>query len=160
MREKAMRPRVYTAADAVAENPTREDSFISKLVKYIPTEVVTAYVAIADALKPSAEVVKDAIKNDKPVDYTILWVVFWVLLILAPIYTWFFTQEAGKPKPVFQTVVSPIAFTVWVFVLGGPFTELKDGLNQPALGFVIMVITLLLIVIAEKIFVKVPPPSN
>jgi hypothetical protein len=46
----AIRPRVYTARDAACDAATSEDSYLTKVVKYIPAEIVAAYVAAARAL--------------------------------------------------------------------------------------------------------------
>lgn len=148
---KSLRPRVYTKADAAADPTVEPDGFLKKIVKYIPTEIVAAYVALADALKPTAAV------SPEPADYSWLWGVFWILLVLTLPYTWFFTQETGKPKPIFQTIVAPIAFTAWVFALGGPFTEIKAEIGQPAIGTVALVLVLLMIPLVERIFVPSPP---
>lgn len=148
---KALRPRVYTARDAAADPTTKPDGYLQKIVKYIPAEIVAAYVALADA-------VPTKMQDNKPLENPTLWIIYWILLVLTPLYTWFFTQEVNKPKPVFQTVVAPIAFTAWVFAIGGPFAKCKFDLNQPAIGTIVLIVTLLLIPLAEHIFIPTPPP--
>ncbi|MFL6233983.1 MAG: hypothetical protein ACJ76N_12685 [Thermoanaerobaculia bacterium] len=152
-RIKALRPRVYTERDAQADPPTKPDGYLQKIVKYIPAEIVAAYVALADLVPPKLE-------DNKPLDNPTLWVIYWILLVLTPLYTWFFTQEANKPKPVFQTVVAPIAFTAWVFAIGGPFAKLKSDWDQPAIGTIVLIVVLLLIPLAERIFIPPPPPPG
>ena len=159
---KALRPRVYTAVDKETDPTVKPDGFLQKVVKYIPTEIVTAYVALADLLKPTAEALKKAVDNKATESevaklYLPLWIAFWILLALTPLYTWFFTQEAGKPKPIFQTCVAPIAFTAWVFALSGPFTQFKDKIGIPGLASAILIIVLLIIPLVERIVVKPPP---
>ncbi len=138
--EKSLRPRVYSAQDAVLDPNTKPDGFLQKIVKYIPTEIVAAYVAIPSLLD-----------QDKS-----KWIIFYILLGITPLYTWFFTKQPGLTKPIYQTITAPIAFTVWAFALGGPFEKLKEAWTEPKIGSVVMILTTILIPLAERIFVKNP----
>lgn len=156
---KAVRPKVYTVADAAADPSVRPDGFMQKVVKYIPTEIVAAYVAVANILQPTEAALKTAGADPGLVAklYTPLWVVFGVLLVLTPIYTWLFAQEPNKPKPIYQSIVAPIAFTAWVFAIGGPFTALKGMKELPSgIGSVVLILVLLIIPIAERVFAQKP----
>ena len=90
--------------------PTPDD-YGSRILKYIPAEVVTVYIAVqgiitaADPAGPNA---------------TILWIAFGILLALTPVYLWRITHVTKAP----QLVIATVAFAVWVFALGGPFAFL------------------------------------
>ena len=141
-----LRPRVVTAQDAAADPSVSEDSFFAKVVKYIPAEIVAGYVAAEGALEQAQDSV--------PLE-SLLWIVSGVLLVLTPIWTYFATQQPGKPGPVFQAVVAPIAFAAWVFALGGPFAF--RAWYQPVYGTLIIILVTIAIPLAEKIFVR---PAN
>ncbi|GAB3877183.1 hypothetical protein GCM10028824_36670 [Hymenobacter segetis] len=138
---KATRPRVYTEKDVAADPTVKEDGYLQKLVKYIPIEIVTAYTATSSAVQN---------KNGP-----LLLVIYYFLLALTPLYTWFLTQEPNKPKPLFQTIISPIAFSAWVFALEGPFDKVKEHWNEPAMGTFVLTGTVLMIPVLERIFLAV-----
>ncbi len=101
---------VLQALHATGQNP---DDLKSAILKYIPAEVVTAFVAV-DAAFRAASAVPDGLP----------WLVFGILWLLTPIYVWRATTEAGKPPAKAQIIVSTISFFVWVVTLGGPFSTL------------------------------------
>lgn len=139
--EKSLRPKVYTERDKASDPQTRPDGFLQKIVKYIPSEIVAAYVAIANILQPPP----GAQANDN----TLLWI-FIGLLILTPIYTYIFSYETGKPRPIYQTVVAPIAFASWVFALpGNPLAPFTGG-NHQSIGSVVLILVLIAIPMVEQ----------
>lgn len=89
---------------------TQADDYTSKLVKYIPSEVVALYIALGSILGTS----------DKS-DGALYWVVFAVCLIGTGLYLWRVTNVTK----VTQIVISVVAFFVWAFALGGPFELLS-----------------------------------
>ncbi|MGQ9626202.1 MAG: hypothetical protein ACUVV0_04770 [Anaerolineae bacterium] len=137
-----LRPRVYTALDAARDPTTKEDNYLAKVVKYIPGEIVAAYVAASGALTTA----KDAVPLE-----TVLWIVTGVLLVLTPLWILIATAEPGKPRPVFQAVAATIAFICWVFALGGPFAF--QPWYVPVYGTLVLIFSTLVIPLAEKAFV-------
>ncbi len=89
------------------------DDYISKLIKYIPAEVITLYLFV------------DGILNSFTASPVMNWVVFFLLLVLTPIYMWRMTQEASKSPAWDQIIVSFVSFALWVYVIGGPFEALS-----------------------------------
>jgi hypothetical protein len=71
--------------------------------------------------------------NVAPVDH---WTALWVITVLAtacvPIYMYFATQERGKPLWS-QILVSSVAFPIWVFAIGGPFSLLPQLVSSESL---------------------------
>ena len=66
-----------------------------RFVKYIPAEIVAAFLAIDGILKAATGI-----------SGLTIWIVFAVLLILAPIYTWHATKLQGLPPAWTQVGVS------------------------------------------------------
>lgn len=48
---------------------------------------------------------------------------FIILLIITPIYIWRVTTVTELPPAVSQIIISTLLFAVWLFALGGPFTN-------------------------------------
>lgn len=135
----ALRPRVRTARDAACDASAGEDAYITKVVKYIPAEVVAAYVAASRALEGAA--------GQVPLE-TLLWAVTVILTALAPLWILFAAAEPGKPRPAFQAVASAVAFVCWVFALGGPFGF--QAWYRPVYGTLVLILATLVMPLAER----------
>jgi hypothetical protein len=94
----------------------RPDAYFDRLLKYIPGEVVAAWVAVSNVIKSGS-------KGDPKADL-ILWIAFVVGLFVTGIWVWQQTKVPALPTARLQIVVSLAAFVVWVFALGGPFATL------------------------------------
>jgi hypothetical protein len=90
------------------------DGYFDKIVKYIPADIVAAWVAISALVKGATGI---------PVD-TVLWISFAVGLVLTAWWTWTQTSVPGQPPAVKQIIISTLAFAVWVFAIGAPFDTL------------------------------------
>jgi hypothetical protein len=104
------------AGDITAATPApalskrlRPDDYQGRLLKYIPTEVVVVYVLLDGMLRSAAP--------GLPIP-AIRWVVFFAL----PAGTWLYLQRVEKVSKLQQLLISTVAFAVWVFSLGGPFS--------------------------------------
>jgi hypothetical protein len=124
------------------------DSYFEKLVKYIPADILAAYVAITGI---TASV-------NPPV--WLGWGVFAVLLALTPLYVCYVktTPTGFGPGKIFHWVTACLAFTAWVFAMGGPFTTFPW--YQPYLGSVVLILTTLIIPVLEGQFYPCKPPLN
>ncbi len=89
------------------------DSYFTKILKYIPAEIISGYVAINAIFKSITDV-----------STVFHWIVVAALTALTGLYIWRLTNEPQKPPAVSQIIISTVAFVVWVFALGGPFTEM------------------------------------
>ena len=90
------------------------DDYKTKVIKYIPAEIVTAYVTLEGILKASPNATN-----------AVYWFVFLVLLALTPLYIWKVTSQPNKKPAWDQIIVSFFSFIVWVMALGGPFATLS-----------------------------------
>lgn len=104
-----------------------EDDYLSKVVKYIPAEIVAVFVTINGILKP-----------DPNVPAIFHWLLFIVLLVLTPLYIWRFASVKGLPPPYAQVAISTISFIIWVFALGGPFDFL--GWYKSIYGSILLIL--------------------
>lgn len=110
-----------------------EDDYPSKVVKYIPVEIVAGFLTL------------DGILSASSVPTFAHWLVFILLLVLTPIYTWRFTtvrSQAVKklhlPPAKAQIIIATVSFLIWVFAIGGPFKFLS-GYN-PVYGSVLLIL--------------------
>lgn len=101
------------------------DDYKDRLLKYIPAEVVAAYLAV-QGIVPS---IADAEASD-----AILLIAFLFLLIATPFYL---RRVANITKKV-QLSISTASFFVWVMSVGGPFTQIQG--YDVAIGAVVLIL--------------------
>lgn len=92
-----------------------KQQFSDKLVKFIPTEIVGAYMVLSGIIgfvPLSAETTADKTAT------LLIQIVFFVLLALTPVYLWRVSNVRYKT----QLFISTVSFAVWVYTLGGPFS--------------------------------------
>lgn len=110
---------------------TTVDDYKDRLVKLIPSEIVTAYITILGLISGAAG------EGNKT---TLLWVVFLVLVVLTPFYLYFISKVTKIAQIIFTTV----AFVIWVVVAGSPFPTLL-GYSASFIGSIILIIYTLFI---------------
>ena len=108
-RVRALPPKALGAA--AAAQPVEIDSYFDKVLKYIPADIVAAWLAVTGLVSSARDIPRQ----------TVLWVAFGSGLILTAWWTWRQATVPGRKPPVTQAVISTSAFAVWVFALGGPF---------------------------------------
>ena len=109
-------------------NTGKIDDYFSKLLKYIPTEIVGGWIAITGLIKSAAGIPTN----------TILWILLIVFTVMTAAYILQQTSEPKKPRAVKQTTISTIAFIVWVFALGEPFSSLS--FYRPVYGSILLIL--------------------
>lgn len=109
-----MTRRVVTVQLEAAGAAPKLDTYFDKIVKYIPGDIVAAWVAVSGLVKSATDVPTS----------TVLWVCFAVGVALTAAWTWKQTNVEGQPAAVQQIIISTVAFCVWVFALGAPFDTL------------------------------------
>ncbi len=103
-----------------------KDSYISRLLKNIPSEIIAAYLALDGLLKSKIVSINASI---------LLWIIFAVLLVATPFWMIF----VEKTKMYRQVVFATISFIVWVMVIGsGPFETL--GGYDTIIGSILLII--------------------
>jgi hypothetical protein len=123
------------------------DSYFEKLIKYIPADVVAAWLAIDGILKD---------QGNHPIWLT--WAVFAFLTVLTPLYVVFMktTPPGFGPTKTFHWMASTLAFVVFVFALGGPFALTFDW-YRPLFGTVVLILTTLVLPLLERFFTRQLP---
>jgi hypothetical protein len=116
----------------------KPDSFQSKLLKLIPSEIVGVYLTIFGIIKSTYG---EITFNDT--SGIIIWVVFGILLIMTPLYLKF----VMKITKGMQIALTTLGFIIWVLTIGGPFSTLEPGDSKliPLLGAILLPIYTLFI---------------
>ena len=112
------------------------DTYMSRVLKYIPSEIVMAYVAIEGVLRASY--------GPSQTHQTLLWIILAIMTILAPLWLW----RVMRVRRLSQLFVSTLSVPVWLFALGGPFEYLVW--YRPGLGAVVLPIYTLLVPIVLR----------
>lgn len=123
-------------------------SYFERLIKFIPGELVAAYLAVDGVLR---EAVLAA-------PLWTHWTAFLALLILCPLYVIYRPthSELTEHSERFHAVASFVAFAVWVFALGGPFVHTWPDLYRPVFGSLLLIITTLALPVLEKMATNLP----
>ncbi len=107
-------------AVAGAANQTDTDNYATRMVKYIPAEVIAFYLA-ADKLFAKAPELASATRADEFVAKNLYYfsvAVFVIGLLFTPLYLWRSKTAANEPWGV-HAVVSMIAFAIWAYAVRG-----------------------------------------
>ncbi len=112
--------------------PGEIDTYFDKVVKYIPADIVTAWVAVTGLVSSARDLPRQPI----------LWVAFAIGLILTACWTWKQAAVPGRRPPATQAIISTGAFAVWVFALGGPFQHVP---GQQLYGSLLLILYTLVV---------------
>lgn len=112
---------------------TQVDTYFDKIIKYIPADIVGAWVAVGGLINSASDIPRN----------TVLWIAFGIGVILTAVWTWKETTVKNKAPAITQIFISTIAFAVWVFALGDPFTTL--GFYRPLYGSLLLILYTLIV---------------
>jgi hypothetical protein len=127
--------RVITSSPHSNKTGETVDSFAARVVKYIPADVVAAWITVNSLIKPTP-----TNSTTDQTDYPVLFGVFAVFVVLTVLWTWQTTKEPNMPVAKRQILVSTISFIVWVFAIGGPFQYFGAVSARPYLGGIVLII--------------------
>ena|SRR6266550_1784577 len=118
------------------------DSYSSKLIKYIPTEIVMGYVALSGGIKTFA--------NGQ--EFTWFCVISITLLVFTPLYLFKATQSSKSCYK--HCVAGTLAFAAWVFATGGPFERFQTvgahvGWYNRGIGSLVLILVCLSLPLVE-----------
>ncbi len=105
------------------------DSYTDKIVKLVPADVVAAWLAVTTALKSAKT----------PLGTRGLWVIFFVGVIFAALWTWKKASAPGETPPYTQTAISTIAFVVWAYATGGDSPMWPGSIYNPLWATLLLV---------------------
>ena len=117
------------------------DTYMSRVLKYIPSEIVMAYVAVDGVLRTTYD---PNVWSERQTLQVLLWIVFVALTVLTPLWLW----RVMGVRRVSQIAISTISLPVWLFALGGPF-KLLDW-YQPAFGAIVLPLYTLVVPIISR----------
>ena len=138
---------------------TAADGYFDRIVKYIPSQVITFYTAAVvwlanpgktttggpaaapEVAAPNAAATVPA--GPAAASGPELWVAFAAGLGLTIFLTYWQTREPGKPPAYSHLTISTLAFVVWAYATGGPFVG--TGWWQP--GYAAFVLAIFVIII-------------
>ena len=124
------------------------DPYLSKLVKYIPADVIAAYVAIYGFIK---------LLETKEQQFVWHSIVAGVLLFATPLWILYTARSSDERPTVSQAVAGTIAFAAWVFAIGGPFEMFQktkdnpDGWYHRAQGSIVLILVCLFLPLTERV---------
>lgn len=131
------------------------DGYYDRVAKYIPAEVVAGYVSLdsiaksqaaslpmvrspaPDAVAGAPAAVTDAAPSLIASFTTLPGIVFFICLVLAPLYVWHMARRAGIHAWKMQALIATAAFVVWAYAIKGNVFFQNDKLNgwaQQTLG--------------------------
>jgi hypothetical protein len=122
-----MTRRIVTTRMQAAGEQAAPDDFGARIVKYIPADVVAAWVALV-ALVPASAASRTAV----------LWGCFALLLVITPFWMTRVTTVAGEPVARTQALMATLAFAVWAFATGIPFS--LYAFYEPWMGGVLLIL--------------------
>ena len=120
----------------MARSVSNTDNYFSQTLKYIPSEIVMAYVSIEGILLTAYK------GKLGPLENTLVYIAI-ALLALTPLWLW---RVMGVKSPV-QLALSTLSFALWLFAMGGPFTYMDW--YEPALGAIALPLFTLLMPIVN-----------
>lgn len=135
------------------------DNFLTKIIKYIPAEVITVYTAALGVW---------SMKDPPPVSYY-NWVLI-LIVIITPIWTYYAVVDNNVPpqpnkqkRAIFHAVVAFISFIVWLYALGDNLfqvflTSHHVPYHQSVGSIIIILYSGLLVPLAERIVLGTQPP--
>jgi hypothetical protein len=88
------------------------DNYVARVVKYVPGEIIAAWLGVSALL---------AGKSTGKIG--LLWIVFGVLFLVTPISVLRTTRVASLRPAWTQAALSMVAFAVWAFAIGQPFSH-------------------------------------
>jgi cytochrome c biogenesis factor len=103
------------------------DTYFSRVIKYIPSDVVGLWVAVTGVIQSDANAQTNLL----------LWIAFVLGILLTAAWTLKQTKEPKKPPAITQAAISTGAFIVWVAALGGPFSTLP--FYRPLYGSLLLI---------------------
>ncbi|MCL2930650.1 MAG: hypothetical protein O4861_11355 [Trichodesmium sp. St16_bin4-tuft] len=112
-----------------SETKSDVDSYLDKITKYIPSEIVGVWITIKTMVEGN---------NNVP-ENSILWGIFIFCLFLTFAYICLLPDGSKKKPTVKQGIISVGAFIVWAIAIGGkPFISISW--YQPIYGSILMVL--------------------
>lgn len=119
-------PEIYLESASDDPNRPSPDDYFTRLLKYIPVEIISAYLIIAGVLESAYS--GGAARK----------VSLGVLLGAGALGSFFYARQVIHVLRLTQLIMTSLAFAVWVFAIGGVFSTL--GWWHPWMGTIAVVV--------------------
>ena len=119
----------------------RSDDYLSRVLKYIPSEIVMAYIAIEGVLRTSYN---PAVWAERQMLLKLSLGVAATLTIITP----FWLYRVMRVRRGTQILLSTLSVPVWLFAMGGPFALLDW--YEPAFGAIVLPLYTLIVPIISR----------
>jgi len=119
----------------------RADDYLSRVLKYIPSEIVMAYIAIEGVLRTSYN---PAVWAERQMLLKLSLGVAATLTIITPFWLW----RVMRVRRGTQILLSTLSVPVWLFAMGGPFVLLDW--YKPAFGAIVLPLYTLIVPIISR----------
>ncbi len=124
--------------------PASPDTYSDRLLKYVPVEIIGAYLLIEGLLR-------ELLKGD-----ALPWGLL-ALMLLGAVLTWFFSNRVLGVLRTAQLAMTVFAFFVWVFATGGWFSTMQFW--APGWGTIAVIIFGVMVQIVKLDPLPNPPGS-
>lgn len=125
----------------MARTVNRSDDYLSRVLKYIPSEIVMAYIAIEGVLRTSYN---PAVWAERQMLLKLSLGVAATLTIITP----FWLYRVMRVRRGTQILLSTLSVPVWLFAMGGPFVLLDW--YEPAFGAIVLPLYTLIVPIITR----------
>jgi hypothetical protein len=125
----------------MARTVNRSDDYLSRVLKYIPSEIVMAYIAIEGVLRTSYN---PAVWAERQMLLKLSLGVAATLTIITP----FWLYRVMRVRRGTQILLSTLSVPVWLFAMGGPFVLLDW--YEPAFGAIVLPLYTLIVPIISR----------
>ncbi|SMD08326.1 hypothetical protein [Pedobacter nyackensis] len=151
------------------------DSYLAKLIKYIPGEIIAVYTAIIGILNPGNGT---QLPDEKNIYAYIIILI--VIVLITPIWTYLAVIDnpnvvqppSGKKRAAFHASIATISFLVWLYAIGDVlFRSLLCGCLKPQLdclkqcaynsavaSIILILFTALVVPLLERLILGKPIP--
>jgi hypothetical protein len=121
---------IKSPTDVLRSPQPAPTDYKDRLLKLIPTEIITAYVTLYG-------LVNGTVNGNKA---QLLWIIIGILFVLTPVYLMYISKVEKKGQIAFTT----FGFLIWVFATGSPVETLL-GFQAAFLASLSLIIYTLLI---------------
>lgn len=125
----------------MARTVNQSDDYLSRVLKYIPSEIVMAYIAIEGVLRTSYN---PAVWAERQMLLKLSLGVAATLTIITP----FWLYRVMRVRRGTQILLSTLSVPVWLFAMGGPFALLDW--YEPAFGAIVLPLYTLIVPIITR----------
>ena len=125
----------------MARTVNQSDDYLSRVLKYIPSEIVMAYIAIEGVLRTSYN---PAVWAERQMLLKLSLGVAATLTIITP----FWLYRVMRVRRGTQILLSTLSVPVWLFAMGGPFVLLDW--YEPAFGAIVLPLYTLIVPIITR----------